>query len=210
MASSTTNLGLRKPDTTDNWSVQDDFNANMDKIDAFAGEMSKATKVTDLNNATGNNRIYYFDTGASNAPSAFSYGFVEVMAQGNNVHQTAVGRGGTDVTFTYERSRNASGTWGSWESKTATLNSNLAQLTTKRTPAISSLSSDTEILAYRNGAYQVALRASSAYLPSQWGTLIIMFSGVSYGAAIYVASAGGLYVRHKKNDSEWHNSWTAV
>ena len=37
MATSTDNLNLRKPDTTDNWSVQDDFNANMGKIDDFAG-----------------------------------------------------------------------------------------------------------------------------------------------------------------------------
>ena len=33
MASSTTNLGLRKPDPNENWSVQNDFNANMEKID---------------------------------------------------------------------------------------------------------------------------------------------------------------------------------
>lgn len=87
------------------------------------------------------------------------------------------------------------------------LNSNLR---TNRTPAISSLSSDTDILSYGNGAYQVSLSASSDYLPTQWGTLIVMFSGVSYGVAIYVTTAGSMYVRHKKNASEWHNSWTAV
>lgn len=39
MASSTTNLGLRKPDPAENWSVQNDFNANMEKIDEFAGKV---------------------------------------------------------------------------------------------------------------------------------------------------------------------------
>lgn len=97
--------------------------------------------------------------------------------------------------------------WDKIDEGVSTLNSDLK---TKRSPAISSLSSDTDILSYENGAYQVSLSASSTYLPTQWGTLIVMFSGVSYGVAIYVTTAGAMYVRHKKNGSEWHNSWTAV
>lgn len=90
------------------------------------------------------------------------------------------------------------------------INTLSSQLTTRRSPAINSLSSDTEILNYANGAYQVSLANSSEYIPSQWGTLIIMFSNVSYGVAIYVTTAGAMYVRHKKSGSEWHSSWKAV
>lgn len=90
-----------------------------DAINTLNSQIAVPTKVTDLNNATNNNAVYYFDTGTQNAPSAFSYGFVEVVSQGNNVHQTAVGRGGSDVTYTYERSRSANGTWGEWVSYTS-------------------------------------------------------------------------------------------
>lgn len=38
MTSSTTNLGLRKPDPAENWSVQNDFNENMERIDSFVGD----------------------------------------------------------------------------------------------------------------------------------------------------------------------------
>lgn len=44
MASNTTNLGLRKPAVSENWSVQDDFNANMDRIDSFVGDCVNANQ----------------------------------------------------------------------------------------------------------------------------------------------------------------------
>lgn len=52
MASSTTNLGLRKPDPNENWSVQNDFNANMEKIDEFAGNVTSHINARWLGNNT--------------------------------------------------------------------------------------------------------------------------------------------------------------
>lgn len=56
MASSTTNLGLLKPDPAENWSVDNHFNTNMQKIDEFAGEMQNklvisASSINALKNA---------------------------------------------------------------------------------------------------------------------------------------------------------------
>ena len=77
-------------------------------------------------------------------------------------------------------------------------------------PNITSLTSDTEILTLNNGAYQIALTSDSQYIPTRWGTLVINFSGSSYGVAIYVSTAGDVWTRHKKNNNEWHNSWTQL
>lgn len=100
----------------------------------------------------------------------------------------------------------ASGTIKAVASK-ADVNALNDQLKTKRTPSISSFSSDTEILTWENGSYMVALSSSSSYVPYQWGTLILNFSGVSYGTAMFVTADGRVYTRQKKNNSEWHGAW---
>ena len=58
MATTTTNLGLRKPAQSENWSIANDFNANMQIIDDFVPTTAKYYSIadnTDLNtlNSTG-------------------------------------------------------------------------------------------------------------------------------------------------------------
>ena len=87
----------------------------------IAGEVEELNKLkdaettTDLDTATDNNKIYIFNTGATNAP--FNYGFLHVMTEEGttNTKQIAIYRGGTDAGTVAIRSRSAAGSWGSWE-----------------------------------------------------------------------------------------------
>lgn len=46
MSTQTNKIKLLKPEPTENWSVQDHFNANMEKIDQFAGRLMIATALS--------------------------------------------------------------------------------------------------------------------------------------------------------------------
>ena len=85
-------------------------------LETSVSNLNNVTGVTDLNDAIGNNRVYYFNSTASNKPSGLNYGYVFVMSEANgvNTQQIAVGRGGTDAGPIYRRGRNSSGTWGDW------------------------------------------------------------------------------------------------
>lgn len=112
-----TNVTISIPEFTDQPDQRVNSNCidkEADAINALSAKFTDTPAVTDLNNATANNTIYRFNTGASNNPG-YNYGLVFVMAEGNNVKQFAINRGGTEAGSISIRSRGSQATWGDWK-----------------------------------------------------------------------------------------------
>ena len=72
------------------------------------------------------------------------------------------------------------------------------------------VTSDTFILGLPVGVYQIASASSISYLPTTYGTLILLRSGGQYGVAVVVPSnANGLWIRHFTNTT-WHYAWQHI
>lgn len=71
--------------------------------------------VSDLDDATVHNKVYYFNAGAAHNPG-YNYGMVGVWRDGNNVNQVAWPRGGTGTASESmsRRSKGSTGEWGEW------------------------------------------------------------------------------------------------
>ena len=77
---------------------------------------------------------------------------------------------------------------------------------------VNSIASDTAILNYDPGTYQIALSASSTYVPDRYGTLTVLDSGDVYKSFIFVKTATNtMYNRvgHKTNGT-WYGDWNEV
>lgn len=93
--------------------------------------------------------------------------------------------------------------WISWEQ--LALNSNSMM----KRGIVNSIASDTAILNYDPGTYQIALSTSSTYMPDRYGTLTVLDSGDVYKSFIFVKTATNtMYNRvgHKTNGT-WYGDW---
>lgn len=117
MSTTTTNLNLKKPDSTDFINI-DDINDNMDLIDAAVNERAKKSEIPVIPTslpANGGNA----DTVGGNLPSAF--------APASHSHSKAeVGLGNVDNTADADKSVKYAATAGSATSATNATNANYA------------------------------------------------------------------------------------
>lgn len=76
---------------------------------------------------------------------------------------------------------------------------------------INSLSSDTAIIGFNPGTYQVVMSSATTYLPSMYGTLTVMDSGNAYKCFLFVSTYNTMYYRVcHKNDGTWYSGWVEV
>ena len=147
--------------------------------------------------------VKFYCTEAPFNTSYWYYGTIAVAGGQNYFTGTVYTLNGLDMTIS-----NNNGTW-----KFSSLNDQIANIDTRKSTILTNanVTSDTSILSLDNGSYQVAsATAVTPYLPYSYGTLIVMGTSNNYGIYIFLSTVGGMYVRHRKNSSEWSYTWKQV
>lgn len=218
MATYTSYLNLKKPEGGERYALAD-FNANMQKIDDFAGTTKEAyitdqySTILSAINAFRETKTFPFtiqkagSSAISDLPSGLSNTCEwNVVCSGNSQRITAILTVFTGGSVQNGFSWTANIYNGAYVLGWTSFNS-------QRTPSLTSsnVTSDTSIISLAPGAYQVAdNNMNTSYIPGKWGTLIVDRSAVTYAAFTFVDTSGNVFVRHANGTSNWHSSWTEL
>ena len=116
--------------------------------------------VSDLDDATVHNKVYYFNAGAAHNPG-YNYGMVAVWKEANNINQMAWPRGGIGNTSESmsRRSKNGNtGEWGEWVKQPSraefdTLNNSIGTLSGIKTVVVNDTTNESGIITLNVGTF---------------------------------------------------------